>query len=270
MGQYQHDMPQARLDETLNGVVEDCVNAVGVDVNTASASLLNRVSGLNSTTARNIVAYREENGPFTARKQLLKVPKLGPKAYQQCVGFLRVQESGQVLDRTAVHPESYEAAEKLLTLCGYTLDDVSTGNIGELTQRLEQMGQLRAEAFCGAGMLTLRDVARELLKPGRDPRDELPAPILRTDVLELKDLKPGMELTGTVRNVIDFGVFVDIGVHQDGLVHISEICDRYLKHPSEVLSVGDVVKVVVLGVDEKKKRISLSMRQVGKQKITVK
>ncbi len=270
VGQYQHDMPQARLDETLNGVVEDCVNAVGVDVNTASASLLNRVSGLNSTTARNIVAYREENGPFTARKQLLKVPKLGPKAYQQCVGFLRVPESGQVLDRTAVHPESYEAAEKLLTLCGYTLDDVSAGNIGELTRRLEQMGQPRAEAFCGAGMLTLRDVARELLKPGRDPRDELPAPILRTDVLELKDLKPGMELTGTVRNVIDFGVFVDIGVHQDGLVHISEICDRYLKHPSEVLSVGDVVKVVVLSVDEKKKRISLSMRQVGKQKITVK
>ena len=270
VGQYQHDMPQARLDETLNGVVEDCVNAVGVDVNTASASLLNRVSGLNSTTARNIVAYREENGPFTARKQLLKVPKLGPKAYQQCVGFLRVPESDQVLDRTAVHPESYEAAEKLLTLCGYTLDDVSTGNIGELSRRLEQMGQPRAEAFCGAGMLTLRDVAKELLKPGRDPRDELPAPILRTDVLELKDLKPGMELTGTVRNVIDFGVFVDIGVHQDGLVHISEICDRYLKHPSEVLSVGDVVKVVVLSVDEKKKRISLSMRQVGKQKVTVK
>ena len=270
VGQYQHDMPQARLDEALNGVVEDCVNAVGVDVNTASASLLNRVSGLNSTTARNIVAYREENGPFTARKQLLKVPKLGPKAYQQCVGFLRVPESDQVLDRTAVHPESYEAAEKLLTLCGYTLDDVSTGNIGELSRRLEQMGQPRAEAFCGAGMLTLRDVAKELLKPGRDPRDELPAPILRTDVLELKDLKPGMELTGTVRNVIDFGVFVDIGVHQDGLVHISEICDRYLKHPSEVLSVGDVVKVVVLSVDEKKKRISLSMRQVGKQKVTVK
>ena len=270
VGQYQHDMPQARLDEALNGVVEDCVNAVGVDVNTASASLLNRVSGLNSTTARNIVAYREENGPFTARKQLLKVPKLGPKAYQQCVGFLRVPESDQVLDRTAVHPESYEAAEKLLTLCGYTLDDVSTGNIGELSRRLEQMGQPRAEAFCGAGMLTLRDVAKELLKPGRDPRDELPALILRTDVLELKDLKPGMELTGTVRNVIDFGVFVDIGVHQDGLVHISEICDRYLKHPSEVLSVGDVVKVVVLSVDEKKKRISLSMRQVGKQKVTVK
>ena len=270
VGQYQHDMPQARLDEALNGVVEDCVNAVGVDVNTASASLLNRVSGLNSTTARNIVAYREENGPFTARKQLLKVPKLGPKAYQQCVGFLRVPESDQVLDRTAVHPESYEAAEKLLTLCGYTLDDVSAGNIGELSRRLEQMGQPRAEAFCGAGMLTLRDVAKELLKPGRDPRDELPAPILRTDVLELKDLKPGMELTGTVRNVIDFGVFVDIGVHQDGLVHISEICDRYLKHPSEVLSVGDVVKVVVLSVDEKKKRISLSMRQVGKQKVTVK
>ena len=264
VGQYQHDMPQARLDETLNGVVEDCVNAVGVDVNTASASLLNRVAGLNSTTAKNIVAYREENGPFTARKQLLKVPKLGPKAYQQCAGFLRVPESKQVLDRTAVHPESYAAAEKLLTLCGYTLEDVSAGQIGDLSQRLEQVGAQRAEAFCGAGMLTLRDVAKELLKPGRDPRDELPAPILRTDVLEMKDLKPGMELTGTVRNVIDFGVFVDIGVHQDGLVHISEICNRYLKHPSEVLSVGDVVKVVVLGVDEKKKRISLSMKQVGK------
>lgn len=264
VGQYQHDMPQARLDETLNGVVEDCVNAVGVDVNTASPSLLKRVSGLNATTAKNIVAYREENGPFTARKQLLKVPKLGPKAYQQSAGFLRVPESSLVLDNTAVHPESYEAAEKLLTLCGYTLEDVSRGNLKDLPTRLEQAGEQRAEAFCGAGMLTLRDVAQELLKPGRDPRDELPAPILRTDVLELKDLKPGMELSGTVRNVVDFGVFVDIGVHQDGLVHISEICDRYLKHPSEVLSVGDVVKVVVLGVDEKKKRISLSMKQVGK------
>ena len=264
VGQYQHDMPQARLDETLNGVVEDCVNAVGVDVNTASPSLLKRVSGLNATTAKNIVAYREENGPFTARKQLLKVPKLGPKAYQQSAGFLRVPESALVLDNTAVHPESYEAAEKLLTLCGYTLEDVSRGDLKELPARLEQVGEQRAEEFCGAGMLTLRDVAQELLKPGRDPRDELPAPILRTDVLELKDLKPGMELSGTVRNVVDFGVFVDIGVHQDGLVHISEICDRYLRHPSEVLSVGDVVKVVVLDVDQKKKRISLSMKQVGK------
>ncbi len=266
VGQYQHDMPQARLDETLDGVVEDCVNGVGVDINTASASLLKRVSGLTSATAKNIVTYREENGPFTARKQILKVPKLGPKAYQQCAGFLRVPESKLVLDRTAVHPESYAAAEQLLTLCGYTMEDVSEGKISELPKRLEQVGAEKAEAVCGAGMLTLRDVAKELLKPGRDPRDELPAPILRTDVLELKDLKQGMELTGTVRNVIDFGVFVDIGVHQDGLVHISEISERYLKHPSEVLSVGDVVKVVVLGVDEKKKRISLSIKQASKQK----
>ena len=265
VGQYQHDMPQAQLDAELSGVVEDCVNAVGVDVNTASVSLLNRISGLNATTAKNIVAYREENGAFTSRRQLLKVPKLGPKAFQQSAGFLRVPESKLVLDRTAVHPESYAAAEKLLELCGYTLEDVSDGKIGELSQRLEKAGAARAETFCGAGMLTLRDVAKELLKPGRDPRDELPAPILRTDVLELKDLKPGMELTGTVRNVIDFGVFVDIGVHQDGLVHISQICDRYLKHPSEVVKVGDVVKVVVLDVDVKKKRISLSMKQ-AKQK----
>ena len=266
VGQYQHDMPQARLDEALDGVVEDCVNAVGVDVNTASSSLLRRVSGLNAATAKNIVAYREEHGPFTARKQLLKVPKLGPKAYQQCAGFLRVPESAQVLDRTAVHPESYGAAEQLLTLCGYTLEDVSRGGLADLPNRLEQAGAQRAEAFCGAGMLTLRDVARELLKPGRDPREELPAPILRTDVMELKDLKPGMVLTGTVRNVVDFGVFVDIGVHQDGLVHISEICSRYLKHPSEALSVGDVVQVVVLGVEEKKQRISLSIKQVQAQK----
>lgn len=266
VGQYQHDMPQAQLDAELSGVVEDCVNAVGVDVNTASVSLLNRISGLNATTAKNIVAYREENGAFTSRRQLLKVPKLGPKAFQQSAGFLRVPESKLVLDRTAVHPESYAAAEKLLELCGYTLEDVSDGKIGELSQRLEKAGAARAETFCGAGMLTLRDVAKELLKPGRDPRDELPAPILRTDVLELKDLKPGMELTGTVRNVIDFGVFVDIGVHQDGLVHISQICDRYLKHPSEVVKVGDVVKVVVLDVDVKKKRISLSMKQAKQKK----
>ncbi len=261
VGQYQHDMPQARLDEALDGVVEDCVNAVGVDVNTASPSLLRRVSGLNAATAKNIVVYREEHGPFTARKQLLKVPKLGPKAYQQCAGFLRVPESAQVLDRTAVHPESYEAAEKLLTLCGYTPEDVARGALAGLPGRLEQVGAQRAEAYCGAGMLTLRDVAQELLKPGRDPRDELPAPVLRTGVMDLKDLKPGMVLTGTVRNVVDFGAFVDIGVHQDGLVHISQICDHYLKHPSEALSVGDVVPVVVLDVDEKRQRISLSIRQ---------
>ena len=261
VGQYQHDCPQKRLDEALAGVVEDCVNAVGVDVNTASASLLQRVAGLNATTAKNVVAYREENGAFTSRKQILKVPKLGPKAFQQCAGFLRVMESKSVLDHTAVHPESYEAAEKLLALTGYTLADVKAGNIGDLAGRLAAYGEEKAAAACGVGVPTLKDVAAELMKPGRDIRDELPKPILRTDVLEIKDLKPGMQLTGTVRNVIDFGVFVDIGVHQDGLVHISQVADKFLKHPSEAVKVGDVVKVVVLEVDEKKKRISLSMRQ---------
>ena len=262
VGQYQHDMPEKQLDEALGGVVEDCVNAVGVDVNTASPSLLRQVAGLTAVTAKNLVAYREENGPFTGRKQILKVPKLGPKAYQQCAGFLRVPESKQVLDHTGVHPESYEAAQTLLTLCGYDLADVAGGNIGQLTQRVEQLGWTQAAQRCGVGEPTLRDMVKELLKPGRDPRDELPAPILRTDVLELKDLKPGMVLSGTVRNVIDFGVFVDIGVHQDGLVHISQVCDRYIKHPSEVVRVGDVVQVSVLEVDEKRKRISLSMRNV--------
>ncbi len=261
VGQYQHDMPQKRLDETLNGVVEDCVNAVGVDVNTASPSLLQRVAGLNATTAKNIVAYREENGIFTTRKQLLKVPKLGPKAFQQCAGFLRVPESKNVLDNTGVHPESYAAAETLLKLCGYTLADVKAGAITALPLKLKALSTAKAAQQCGVGEATLNDIIKELLKPGRDPRDELPKPLLRSDVLEMKDLKPGMVLSGTVRNVIDFGAFVDIGVHQDGLVHISQIADRYLKHPSEVLSVGDVVKVVVLDVDEKKKRISLSIRQ---------
>ena len=265
VGQYQHDVPEKRLDEALSGVVEDCVNAVGVDLNTASTSLLRRVSGLNSATAKNIVAYREENGPFTARKQVLKVPKLGQKAYEQAAGFLRVPESAQVLDRTGVHPESYHAAQQLLTLCGYTLEDVAAGGIAELPQRLEAFGAERAAELCGVGVPTLRDIAKELCKPGRDPRDELPKPILRTDVLDLKDLKPGMVLTGTVRNVIDFGVFVDIGVHQDGLVHISRVCNRYIKHPSEVVSVGDVVKVAVLEVDEKRKRISLTMRDLPKE-----
>ncbi len=262
VGQYQHDMPEKRLDEALGGVVEDCVNAVGVDVNTASASLLKQVAGLTAATAKNIVTYREENGPFTARKQVLKVPKLGPKAYEQCAGFLRVPESKQVLDNTGVHPESYEAAQTLLTLCGYDMADVSAGKLAELPRRVEQLGWNDAAQRCGIGEPTLRDIVKELLKPGRDPRDELPAPILRTDVLEMKDLQPGMVLSGTVRNVIDFGVFVDIGVHQDGLVHISMVCDKYIKHPSEVVSVGDVVKVVVLDVDEKRKRISLSMRDV--------
>ena len=262
VGQYQHDMPQARLDETLSGVVEDCVNAVGVDLNTASAPLLSYVAGLNNTTAKNIVAYREENGAFTGRKQVLKVPKLGPKAFEQCAGFLRVPESKNVLDHTGVHPESYEAAEKLLSLCGYSLNDVAAGGIGALRERVKEQGEAQAAQACGVGVPTLRDIVAELMKPGRDPRDELPKPILRTDVLEMKDLKPGMELTGTVRNVIDFGVFVDIGVHQDGLVHISKVCKKFIRHPSEVVSVGDVVKVVVLEVDEKKKRISLSMRDV--------
>ena len=264
VGQYQHDMPQAKLEETLNGVVEDCVNAVGVDINTASPSLLQRVSGLTKTTAKNIVLYREENGAFTSRKQINKVPKLGPKAFQQCAGFLRVPESGQVLDNTAVHPESYEAAEKLLALCGYTLKDVAAGNLSELPARLEAYGPEKAAEECAVGVPTLTDIVSELLKPGRDPRDELPPVLLRKDVLEIKDLKPGMELTGTVRNVIDFGVFVDIGVHQDGLVHISQVCDKFIRHPSEVVAVGDIVKVVVLDVDEKKHRISLSMKQAKK------
>ena len=261
VGQYQHDMPQKRLDETLGGVVEDCVNAVGVDVNTASPSLLGRVSGLTAATARNIVKYREENGAFTGRRQLLKVPKLGPKAFEQCAGFLRVPESRTILDNTGVHPESYEAAQALLTLCGYTLDDVAAGDIGLLEQKVKLLGREKVAQKLGVGLPTLDDVVKELMKPGRDVRDELPPPVLRTDVLDMKDLKPGMVLTGTVRNVVDFGVFVDIGVHQDGLVHISQVCDRFIKHPSQVVSVGDVVKVLVLDVDEKKHRISLSMKQ---------
>ena len=260
VGQYQHDMPQARLGEALDGVVEDCVNAVGVDVNTASAPLLARVAGLTQTTAKNMVKYREENGPFTTRKQILKVPKLGPKAFEQCAGFLRVPESKSPLDNTAVHPESYAAAQKLLELCGYTLEQVKAGTLQNLMDQVKAYGVERAAEACGVGVPTLLDVASELMKPGRDPRDELPAPVLRTDVLEIKDLKPGMELKGTVRNVIDFGAFVDIGVHQDGLVHISQICDRFIKHPSQVLSVGDVVTVWVKEVDEKKKRISLTMK----------
>ncbi len=253
VGQYQHDCPQKELGSALNGIVEDCVNAVGVDVNTASRSLLEQISGLNATTAKNIVAYREENGPFASRTQLKKVPKLGPKAFEQCAGFLRVPESKEILDNTGVHPESYAAAKALLKLLG---DDLV-----QLPALLESYGVSKAAAECGVGEPTLIDIAKELSKPGRDPRDELPAPVLRKDVLEMKDLKPGMELTGTVRNVIDFGVFVDIGVHQDGLVHISEVCNRRLRHPSEVLKVGDVVKVVVLSVDEQRHRISLSIKQ---------
>ena len=257
VGQYQHDMPQKELDASLNAVVEDCVNAVGVDLNTASPSLLTRVAGLNGTIAKNIVAFREENGVFTTRRQLLKVAKLGPKAFEQCAGFLRVPESKNVLDNTGVHPESYDAAKGLLELLGATPKDAR-----DLPARLNAYGVEKAAVALGVGVPTLRDIAKELSKPGRDPRDELPAPILRTDVLDIKDLKPGMVLTGTVRNVIDFGVFVDIGVHQDGLVHISQVCNKFIKHPSEAVAVGDVVKVVVLDVDEKKHRISLSMKQV--------
>ena len=265
VGQYQHDCPQKRLDETLSGVVEDCVNAVGVDVNTASASLLGRVAGINAATAKNIVAYREAHGAFIGRRQLLKVPKLGPKAFQQCAGFLRVPESASVFDHTGVHPESYDAAQALLTLCGYTLADVRDGKIGMLPQKLKLFGEEKAAAQLGIGLPTLQDIVRELTRPGRDVRDDLPAPVLRTDVLDIKDLKPGMTLTGTVRNVVDFGVFVDIGVHQDGLVHISQVCSKFIKHPSEVVAVGDVVPVVVLDVDEKKHRISLSMKQAAKK-----
>lgn len=260
VGQYQHDCPQKELDAALNAVVEDCVNAVGVDANTASRSLLQQVSGLNATTAKNIVAYREENGPFTSRSQLKKVPKLGPKAFEQSAGFLRIPESKEVLDNTGVHPESYPAAKALLQVLGLKKGDDLSG----LNKALQDFGPEKAAAACGVGEPTLLDIARELSKPGRDPRDELPAPILRKDVMEMKDLKPGMTLTGTVRNVIDFGVFVDIGVHQDGLVHISEVCNRRLRHPSEMVQVGDVVQVLVLSVDEKRHRISLSMKQAKK------
>ena len=262
VGQYQHDMPEKELDSALGAVVESCVNAVGVDVNTASMPLLKQVSGLNATTAKNIVAYREENGAFTSRAQLKKVPKLGPKAFEQSAGFLRVPESAKVLDHTGVHPESYKAAEELLTRCGLKLTDVGTQKLQELPARVKLYGEQKLAGDCQIGVPTMLDIVKELVKPGRDPRDELPAPILRTDVLELKDLKPGMELSGTVRNVIDFGVFVDIGVHQDGLVHISQVCNKYIRHPSEVVSVGDVVKVRVLEVDEKRKRISLTMKDV--------
>ena len=261
VGQYQHDMPQKRLTEALEAVVEDCVNAVGVDVNTASPSLLAQVAGLNATTARNIVAYREANGPFTGRKQLLKVPKLGPKAFQQCAGFLRVPESRELLDHTGVHPESYPAAEQLLQLLGLRKGESLAG----LCQKVDALGWEEAASACGVGVPTLRDMARELEKPGRDPRQELPAPLLRRDVMAIRDLKPGMVLTGTVRNVIDFGAFVDIGVHQDGLVHISQVTNRFIRHPSEVVHVGDVVQVAVLEVDEKRGRISLTMKNLPKE-----
>lgn len=261
VGQYQHDMPPARLNEALTGVVEDCVNSVGVDLNTASHSLLSYISGINATVAKNIVAYREENGKFTDRKQLLKVAKLGKKAFEQCAGFLRVRDGKNPLDNTAVHPESYEAASSLLSECGFTLADISNGGASGITEKSENIGLENISKNLGIGVPTLTDIIGELKKPGRDLRDELPPPLLRSgDVMEIKDLKPGMELVGTVRNIIDFGCFVDIGVHEDGLVHISQICSRFIKHPLEAVKVNDIVKVRVLDVDVKKKRISLTMR----------
>lgn len=259
VGQYQHDMPPARLDETLRGVVEDCVNSVGADLNTASAPLLSYVAGLNDTAAKNIVAYREANGAYPSRAALKKVPRIGPKAFEQCAGFLRVTQGKNVLDATGVHPESYAAAEKLLALCGYTEADVRAHRVGELRERVKALGEEKTAAHCGVGVPTLSDIVSDLMKPGRDPRDELPAPLLRTDILELKDLKPGMKLRGTVRNVVDFGAFVDIGVHQDGLVHISRLSDNFVRKPSDVVRVGDVVDVAVVEVDAAKKRIALSM-----------
>jgi len=260
VGQYQHDMPEKRLDETLKGVVERCVNKVGVDLNTASTSLLTYISGLSLTVAKNIVSYREEKGMFKSRRQLLEVPKLGPKAFQQAAGFLRIAEAEYGLDNTAVHPESYEAAEKLLNMFNYTINNIGKSNLEKLPQQVSEMGEEKVAELCGVGVPTLRDIISELLQPGRDVRDELPPPCLRKDVMKMEDLKPGMTLQGTVRNVIDFGVFVDIGVHQDGLVHISEVCNRYIKHPSEIVKVGDVVNVRVLAVDVARKRISLSMK----------
>lgn len=260
VGQYQHDMPQKRLGETLDGVVEDCVNSVGADLNTASPALLARVSGLNATVCKNIVAYREENGAFHSRAELKKVPKLGPKAFEQCAGFLRVPESKNPLDNTGVHPESYKSAKELLTLVDYSDKEIKSAKFADLPNRVKAKGTKTLAEQLGIGLPTLDDIVKELSKPGRDPRDEMPAPMLRSDVLDIKDLKEGMELKGTVRNVIDFGAFVDIGVHQDGLVHISQICDKYIKHPSEVLKVGDIVNVKILSVDASKNRISLTMR----------
>ncbi|MBQ6153202.1 MAG: RNA-binding transcriptional accessory protein [Ruminococcus sp.] len=260
VGQYQHDMPQKRLTETLDGVVEDCVNSVGADLNTASPALLLRVSGLNATVCKNIVAYREDNGAFHSRAELKKVPKLGPKAFEQCAGFLRVSESRNPLDNTGVHPESYAVAKELLKLAGFTDTEIKSAKFSDLPARVKQLGTKNLAEKLNIGLPTLNDIVKELAKPGRDPRDEMPKPLLRSDVLSINDLKEGMELTGTVRNVIDFGAFVDIGVHQDGLVHISQICDKYIKHPSEVLKVGDIVKVRILSVDVKKNRISLTMR----------
>ncbi len=260
VGQYQHDMNQKRLGEALGGVVEDCVNSVGVDLNTASPSLLSYVAGINKTIAKNIEVYRNEIGKFSKRKDLLKVPKLGAKAFEQCAGFLRITDGSEPLDNTSVHPESYKAAMEMLKKLDYTMDDVLSGKLIELKNRIKKYGAEKLAEETGIGVPTLNDIADSLLKRGRDPREELPQPVLRSDVMDINDLKPGMEMTGTVRNVIDFGAFVDIGVHQDGLVHISQICDKYIKHPSEVLNVGDIIKVKILDVDTKKNRISLTMK----------
>ena len=258
VGQYQHDMNQKKLSEALGGVVEDCVNKVGVDLNTASVSLLEYISGISKTIAKNIVDYREENGKFTSRSQLLKVAKLGPKAFEQCAGFMRISDGKNPLDATGVHPESYDATKAVLEKLGYTMEDVKNRNVVGISKKVSDYKALADEA--GVGEITLRDIVKELEKPARDPREDMPKPILRSDVLEMKDLTPGMVLKGTVRNVIDFGCFVDIGVHQDGLVHISEICDRYIKHPLEAVSVGDIVDVQVMSVDLKKQRIQLTMK----------
>lgn len=259
VGQYQHDMNQKRLSEALGGVVEDCVNSVGVDLNTASPSLLSYISGINGTIAKNIVVYREENGKFKNRSQLKKVAKLGPKAFEQCAGFLRITDGDNILDNTSVHPESYDAAKELIETLGFTMADIGTK---DFINKLEKVNKDEVAAKLGIGVPTLNDIISELKKPGRDPRDEVAPPVLRTDVMDMNDLKPGMIMDGTVRNVIDFGAFVDIGVHQDGLVHISQISSKYIKHPMEAVSIGDVVKVKILDVDVAKKRISLTMKDI--------
>lgn len=266
VGQYQHDMPQKQLGEALGGVVEDCVNTVGVDLNTASPSLLNNVAGISATVAKNIIAYRQENGEFHSRAELKKVPKLGPKAFEQCAGFLRVAESKNILDNTAVHPESYASAEKILSLCGYDLKKMPKGGFADLKKKIEEIGPEEAAQQLGMGVPTLNDIVTELMRPGRDPREEIEKVLLRSDIKDIKDLKPGMELMGTVRNVIDFGAFVDIGVHQDGLVHITQISNKFVKHPADVLKVGEIVKVWVLAVDTARNRISLTMRQQNGEK----
>ncbi|MDE6373483.1 MAG: helix-hairpin-helix domain-containing protein, partial [Clostridia bacterium] len=264
VGQYQHDMDKKRLDAVLGGVLEDCVNSVGVDLNTASAYLLRYVAGLNAGVAKNVVAYREQNGKFTERKQLLSVPKLGAKAYEQCAGFLRIPDGKNIFDNTAVHPESYEKAEKLLSLFGYTAEDVKSGSLKELPAKIKEFGAERAAQYSDLDVATMNDIVSELMKPGRDIRDSLPAPVLRRDIMSIEDLSVGMVVEGSVRNVIDFGAFIDIGVHQDGLVHVSEITDRYIKHPSDVLKVGQKVKAIIINLDIKKQRIGLSIKQLAK------